>query len=236
MMGKTCLKAPRSVHSIGTIIVGLLCRFEVQHERQLQRPSLVRTEALMLDASTLYISIVACEIAFWVMLVAGLAFRYLLRWRLVSTFLLVCVPLIDVALLVFTFIDLRSGTTATFAHGLAAAYVGFTVAFGSSIIRWADERFAHRFAGGPPPSKTPEQGWAAVLYEFKLWARCLAAVAIIYVLLIAGIAFVDDASKTAELNIWFRLPLGTAFFWFIFGPLWSVVFFKPTSRAAAGDS
>jgi hypothetical protein len=190
----------------------------------------------MFGKSTLYFVIVGCEIAFWVLLFAGLAFRYLVRWRLVSTILLVCVPLIDVTLLVFTLLDLRSGTSATFAHGLATAYVGFTVAFGSTLVRWADERFAHRFAGGPPPCKASSRGWPAVLYELKLWGRCLVAIAIIYILLIASIAFIDDPSKTEELNIWFRLPLGTAFFWFIFGPLWSLVFFKPVSRSNLGES
>jgi hypothetical protein len=33
----------------------------------------------------------------------------------------------------------------------APAYLGFSVVFGPSVIRWADARFAHRFAGGPPP-------------------------------------------------------------------------------------
>lgn len=68
-----------------------------------------------------------------------------------------------------TVMDLNNGASATFAHGLATAYVGFTVAFGSTMIRWADQRFAHGFGGGPPPSKPPSHGWASVLYEVQLW-------------------------------------------------------------------
>lgn len=177
----------------------------------------------------LYALIVGCEVAFWIALCAGLAFRYLLRRPRVSQLFLICVPLIDVALLAFTVVDLRGGAVATFAHGLATAYVGFTVAFGPMLVRWTDQRFAHRFGGGPPPSKAPSLGWASVVYEFKLWARCLLAVSIIYVLLFAVIAFVGDPGRTQPLAIWYRIPLGTAFFWFVFGPLWQLVFFKRES-------
>ncbi len=179
-----------------------------------------------LDAGALYILLVGCEAAFWVLLFSGLAARYVVQWPRVSGLLLLCVPLIDVVLLALTVVDLSRGAIATFAHGLAAAYVGFTVAFGATVIRWADERFAHRFAGGPAPLRPPARGWANVLYEIKLWGRCILAVGLTYGLLIGVIAFVNQPSRTEALNIWFRIPLGTVFFWFIFGPLWSLIFFK----------
>jgi hypothetical protein len=50
-------------------------------------------------------------------------------------------------LLAATDFDLRSGSVATFAMGLAAAYLGFTIAFGGVTIDWADAVFARRFAG-----------------------------------------------------------------------------------------
>jgi hypothetical protein len=185
---------------------------------------------MSLGEGTLYALIVGCEVAFWVALFSGLAFRYVLRWGRVSSFVLWCVPLIDVTLLAFTVLDLRSGTVATFAHGLATAYVGFTVAFGPITISWADQRFGHKFGGGPPPSKPPSRGWASVLYELKLWARCLLAIFIIYLLLFAVTTFVDQPSRTQALEIWYLIPLGTAFFWFVFGPLWQLIFFKRESN------
>lgn len=184
-----------------------------------------------LDESALYALIVGCEIAFWIALLSGLAFRYLLHWPQISRCFLVCVPLIDIALMAFTVIDLRNGAIATFAHGLATAYVGFTVAFGPMVVRWTDQRFAHRFSDGPPPSRPPSLGWASVLYELKLWARCLLAVFIIHILLFAVIAFVDQPGRTQALDTWYRIAFGTAFFWFIFGPLWQLVFFKRESDA-----
>ena len=179
----------------------------------------------------LYALIVGCEVSFWVALLSGLAFRYVLRWSRVSSFLLWCVPLIDIALLAFTVLDLRSGTVATFAHGLATAYVGFTVAFGPMLVAWTDQRFAHRFGVGPPPSKPPSRGWASVLYELKIWARCLLAVLITHLLLFAVIAFVDQPGRTRALEDWYRIALGTALLWFIFGPLWQLIFFKRESNA-----
>lgn len=185
-----------------------------------------------LDDGLLYALILGCEVAFWIALFAGLACRYVLRRQRASSFLLACVPLIDVALLAFTVIDLRSGTPATFAHGLATAYVGFTVAFGPMFVRWADERFAHKFAGGPAPSKPPSRGWASVQYELKLWFRCILAVCIIYVLLFAIVAIVGASARTEALEYWFQIPLGTVFFWFVFGPLWQLVFY---GRASAKE-
>ncbi|MCP9964683.1 hypothetical protein LUW74_13890 [Actinomadura madurae] len=102
--------------------------------------------------------IAACEIGFWVVLAAGLAARYPLRLRRTGAALLLCVPLIDLVLLAATVIDLRGGATAGTGHGLAAAYLGYSVAFGHSMVRWADERFAHRFAGGPRRAAGPSTG------------------------------------------------------------------------------
>ena len=172
----------------------------------------------------LYWLIVGCEVAFWVVLLLGLAARYLLRRRTLSRLLLLSLPLLDLALLAFTALDLRSGAQATFAHGLAAAYVGFTVGFGGLTVAWADRHFAHRFAGAPAPPKAPTRGWPALRYELVLWARCLIAVAITLVLIAALIALVGDDTATQALREWFWIAIGCAFFWFIFGPLWTLLF------------
>jgi hypothetical protein len=179
----------------------------------------------------LYALIIGCEAAFWLVLLLALATRYLLRREGISRAMLISLPAIDLLLLVLTALDLKSGRPAAVAHGLATAYVGFTVAFGSVMVAWADQRFAHRFAGGPPPVPAPKHGWPAVRHEFALWIRCLVAWIITAALLVALIAFVNDAPRTGELENWFRYALGSTVLWFVFGPLWSLVFFRRVPAA-----
>src|SRR5690606_34973067 len=102
--------------------------------------------------------IVSCEIGFWLFVVGGLACRYLLGARKLGAALLSSTILVDLALLTFTVVDMRNGAVATFFHGLAAVYIGVSLVFGPGMIRWADERFAHRFAGGPKPTPKPRYG------------------------------------------------------------------------------
>ena len=159
--------------------------------------------------------IVACEIGFCVILLAGLVARYLLRLPRLGLILLVCVPLVDLVLLVATIISLRGGETANFTHGLAAVYIGFSVAFGHGMIRWADERFAHRFAGGPPPSKPPKYGRAHAAHEWREFRKVAIAWGVGCALLLAGIVFVGDAARTGALLEWIGLLSAILAIWAI---------------------
>lgn len=95
--------------------------------------------------------IVACEIGFWVLIVAGLVARYLLKQPTLGIVLLALTPVVDVVLLIVTALDLIAGATATVFHGVAAIYLGFSLVYGKRMIRWADKRFAHKFANGSAP-------------------------------------------------------------------------------------
>ncbi|GAB2598167.1 hypothetical protein Aab01nite_74030 [Paractinoplanes abujensis] len=145
------------------------------------------------------VAIVACEIGFWVLLVGGLAARYLLKARRLSAVLLVSVPLVDLALLAFAVIDLRRGGEAALAHGLAAAYLGVSVAFGHRMLSWADRRFAHRFAGGPAPVKLPKAGRERAAHERRMWLRHLLAYGTAGLILGLFALLVGDLSRTAGL-------------------------------------
>ncbi len=167
--------------------------------------------------------IVACELGFWVVLGAGLFARYVLGRPRLGGALLACVPLVDLVLLVTTVIDLARGSTAEFGHGLAAAYLGFSVAFGRSILRWADQRFAHRFAGGPPPWAPPRGGRERARYERREFGKAAVAWAISCGLLAAAILVVGDAERTEALEDWVgRLTLTLAIWslWPITHTLW----------------
>lgn len=146
--------------------------------------------------------IVACEVAFWVLLAAGLAFRYLWRMPRTGLALLLCEPLLEVVLFAVTAIDLRNGAEPDWRHGLAAVYIGFTVGLGHSTIKWADARVAHRFAGGPPPVKPPKYGTARAVHEWKVAGRWILA-ALVAVALLQGAAwYVGGAGDTGSLRAW----------------------------------
>lgn len=101
----------------------------------------------------LLLAIVTCEIAFWIAILSGLVARYVLRRPRLGAGLLVLAPLVDVALLGLVTVDLLRGGTASWHHGLAALYIGVSVAYGHRMLAWADVRFEHRFAGGPAPER-----------------------------------------------------------------------------------
>lgn len=175
--------------------------------------------------------IAGCEAGFWIVLAAGLAARYPLRLRRTGAALLICVPLVDLVLLAATAIDLRGGATAGTGHGLAAAYLGYSVAFGHSVVRWADERFAHRFAGGPPPRGRPAYGAARTRYEWREFGKAALATAIACGILLAMIVLVDDPARTGALTAWLgRLGAVLAIWaiWPVSHTLWPA---KPKERA-----
>jgi len=146
--------------------------------------------------------ILACEISFWAFLFLGLATRYLLRAPRLGAALLVCVPLVDLVLLLVTILHLRSGAIADWTDGLAALYVGFSVTYGHRLIQWTDVRFAFRFAGGPPPPRPPRYGRAHLWYEWREFLRLCLACAISGGLLIGGSVLVGDPARAAALSAW----------------------------------
>lgn len=146
--------------------------------------------------------VVACEVAFWVLLAAALAVRYLLRMPRTGLALLLCEPLLEVVLFAVTAIDLRHGAAPDWRHGLAAVYIGFTVGLGHSTIAWADARFAHRFIGGPPPVRPPRYGRARALHEWKVAGRWIVACTVALALLQAAAWYVGDDGDTGSLRAW----------------------------------
>ncbi|GAP48001.1 hypothetical protein [Streptomyces azureus] len=146
--------------------------------------------------------IAACEIGFWVLLAAGLAFRYLLRMPRTGLALLLCEPLLEVVLLVATALDLKNGAEPNWTHGLAALYIGYTVGHGHRTVKWLDGHAAHRFGGAPPPQRPPLYGMARARHEAKVWTGTLVGAAVATVLLQLAIWYVDDPSRVTSLESW----------------------------------
>lgn len=144
--------------------------------------------------------IIACEIAFWVLLAVGLGLRYLAKMPRAGAAVLLCEPLLELMLLTVTAIDLKNGAQPDWKHGVAAVYIGFTVTHGHHLMKWADGHFAYRFAGGPPPVKRPKYGKPRTIHEWKQSLRWIGAAAIAAGLLQCAILYVDDAGQTVSLR------------------------------------
>lgn len=151
--------------------------------------------------------IVICEVAFWVLLAAGLALRYIAKAPRTGAAVLLCEPLLELVLFVVTAIDLRNGAEPDWKHGLAAVYIGFTVTFGHYTIKRADAWFLHRFADGPKPSKPPKYGMARAVHEWRLAARVVGGAAIGAALLQLAVWYVGGGGQSGSLRDW-QLRLG----------------------------
>ena len=107
-----------------------------------------------------------------------------------------------------------------FVHVLAGFYLGSSLAFGPAIVRWADVRFAHRFAGGPAPQKAPKHGPERVAHLMREWYRVLGTVAIASAVLVVLILFFAAPQDQAGLWWWIGRAWAVVGLWFVFGPLW----------------
>ncbi|WP_326941899.1 hypothetical protein [Agreia sp. Leaf244] len=117
--------------------------------------------------------------------------------------LLALTPVLDLILLAANAIDLSRGSTATFAHGLAAIYLGVSVAYGHKMIQWADTRFAHRFADGPAPTKRYESAYTAECWRDVVRTGIALAIAASVLWLLIAIA--SDPQRSAALTSMFGI-------------------------------
>lgn len=154
--------------------------------------------------------IAACEIAFWLVIIVGLVSRYIWKKEKLGFLLLALTPVIDLVLLIATSWDLAKGATATTVHGIAAIYIGSSIAFGKSMIAWADERFQYYITKtGPKPLK--RYGVQYAKHQMKGWVSHVFAYLIGAGLLLGIIYFINEPSRTEALwnilKIW-TLALG----------------------------
>ncbi|MEU2759937.1 MULTISPECIES: hypothetical protein [unclassified Streptomyces] len=146
--------------------------------------------------------VVACEVAFWVLLAAGLALRYVARKPGLGAAVLLCEPLLEVVLLVVTAVDLKNGAEPDWKHGLAAVYIGFTVGLGHHTVKKVDAWVAHRWFGGPPPVKPPKYGRARAIHEWRTAARWILAAVVALVLLQAAVWYIGANGQVGSLQNW----------------------------------
>lgn len=149
--------------------------------------------------------IVGAEVAFWVVILLGLVTRYILKKKGLGLFFLALTPVIDLVLLIATAVDLYNGATATTVHGIAAIYLGVSIAFGKSMIAWADRQFTYYILKkGEKPVK--KLGYAHARHEMKSSLQHLLAFIIGSVFILGIHFFIGDPERTAgllnPLRIW----------------------------------
>ncbi len=143
--------------------------------------------------------IVACEVAVWIFIAAGLATRYIFKRKKLGLLFLALTPVVDLALLIMAGIDLAGGAAATMAHALAAVYIGVSIAFGKSMIQWADEKFLYYvMKQGEKPAKKHGIGYAK--HQLAGWSRHLMAYLIGLSILSIMIFLINDATRTEALS------------------------------------
>lgn len=170
---------------------------------------------------------VAGEAGFWVLIVVGLVARYVFRLRRTGIVLLAATPVVDLGVLLAAVINLAGGARATGVHGLAAVYLGFSV-FGSSIISWADERFARWFLRRATDRPVLSHG-EKVRKEWRDWGRCLLACAIAAVVMGVLILVAGSVEQTRQwaADGWLVRLAVISGIWFVAGPLWQTLTPRP---------
>ena len=143
--------------------------------------------------------IIACEISFWIVILLGLIVRYLFNLKKLGLVLLALTPLIDLVLIVITSVDLYMGATATVAHGIAAVYIGVSLAFGKSMIQWMDERFRYYITKTAAAKPVKRYGIPFAKHYANGFIRHIVSFLIGSAILAIMIYFIDNPSRTEAL-------------------------------------
>lgn len=163
----------------------------------------------------LLIAIVVAEVLFWILLLAGLLTRYALKAPRIGAALLIATPIVDLVLLALTYIDLSSGKSSNFIHGLSALYIGYSIALGPTIIRALDMRFARRFGTHENSTNGPDNHTAES--AIATWKRACWASLISVVLLTIGIA-ITSLQGAFWLIYWIIVAIFIVVLWWFIGP------------------
>ncbi len=119
----------------------------------------------------LYIALVASEVVFWVLLLGGLAIRYGLNWRRVSSVVLGAIPVNEAALLALAAWDLHRTGHASYDHVLTAVAFAYVVVYGRHDLRRADAFVQRKLAGGTAVRGAKPAGKEHARKERRGWYR-----------------------------------------------------------------
>ncbi|MGE7093070.1 hypothetical protein ACQKII_16765 [Lysinibacillus sp. NPDC048646] len=142
--------------------------------------------------------IITAEIAFWIVIIVGLICRYVFKMPKLSIFFFALTPVIDLLLVLLTAMDLKAGTPASTAHGIAAIYIGVSIAYGKTMISWADVKFQQWILKASIEKETLT-GMAKGKHEMNMLGRHIVAYIIGAGLLYAMTLFIGSNTDTSPL-------------------------------------
>jgi len=122
-------------------------------------------------------------------------------------------PVVDLALLALTYVDLSSGRSANFIHGLSAIYIGYSVALGPTIIKSLDARLAKRY--GQQPVKPHNE--SKYQESLSTWKRAFVASSISVLLLGVGV-LITGVEGSFWLIYWVIVAAFIVPMWWFIGP------------------
>ena len=144
----------------------------------------------------LYAVIVASEIAFWTLLVAGLYVRYAHDRPRAGAAMLLAAASTDLVVLLVAALDLAGGAEAQTSHVFAALAVAYSVVYARHLVAIAD-RFVLRRLGRPvvEPPRAPKAareraGWYR---HARMWAVGVPLLGAFYLLADEGVALAAAA-------------------------------------------
>ncbi|GIN94801.1 hypothetical protein J6TS1_06710 [Siminovitchia terrae] len=154
--------------------------------------------------------IIICEILFWVFAVLGVFFRSITKMPKLGAFFLILIPIDDFLLIIFNIVSLLIGEPFNYSHSLSGLYLGITLAFGETIIKWVDNKINK-------VKTNKKKDYKYEMFYFKKWV-----LAVFIYLVVMAIFYIILYLKGKPYNTFEALP-GFAIvtvIWYMTGPLW----------------
>lgn len=154
--------------------------------------------------------IIICEILFWVFAILGVFFRSIVKNNKLGRFFLILIPIDDVLLIIFNIVSLLIGEPFSYSHSLSGLYLGITIAFGETIIKWLDNKINR-------VKTIKKKGYDYEMFHFKKWLLAV----LIYVMVMGVFYFILTITGKTY-NTFEALPgfVIVTVIWYVTGPLW----------------
>ncbi|MFO1443280.1 hypothetical protein KDN24_08640 [Bacillus sp. Bva_UNVM-123] len=154
--------------------------------------------------------IIICEILFWVFAILGVFFRSIIKLPKLGKFFLILIPIDDLLLIIFNIASLLIGEPFSYSHSLSGIYLGVTIAFGETIIKWLDNKINR-------VKTNKKKDYHYEMFHFKKWL-----LAVLIYLIVMGVFYIILSIIGEGYNTFEALP-GFAIvtvIWYVTGPLW----------------